>query len=179
MKVVEDWIIWQRHFNFTVPSFVKNLAWSLNGFNPEWSGLPAWANVGAIIGIVLIALVYGICWKNKRDGADADLESEFCLLVAAMLAGISEAWGHHFVLLIFPAAVAVARVGRRPTLGRIVTLAISLVMLNLMGSWQSPWLEFAVSYIPLYGLLLLVAFFAVEIFNSQPAAATRSVPPPS
>ena len=55
------------------------------------------------------------------------------------------------------------------------------MMLNLMGSWPSPWLEFAVSYIPLYGLLLLGAFFTAETLNSHPAAAlaTRSVPPPS
>jgi len=168
MKVVDDWILWQRHFNFTVPSFVKNVAWLLNSFNPEWNGLHAWADVGAVIGMASIALAYGICWKNKRGGTDADLEIEFCLLSAAMLAGISEAWGHYFVLLIFPAGVAVARVVQRPTSGRIVTLAVSLVMLNLMFSWQSPWLEFAVSYIPLYGLLLLGAFFAAEIFNFHP-----------
>ncbi len=120
-----------------------------------------------------------MCWKNKPSGTDADLESEFCLLCVAMLAGISEAWGHYFVLLIFPAAVAVTYVVRRPTSGRILTLAVSLVMLNLMFSWQSPWLEFAVSYIPLYGLLLLGTFFVIEILSSQPAAVTRSVPPSS
>ncbi len=181
VKAVEDWIVWQRHFNFTVPSFVKNAAWALHGFNPEWNELRAWTSVGSIVGLALIALVYRICWKNGRNGTGADLESEFCLLSAAMLAGISEAWGHYFVLLIFPVAVAVARVARRPTSGRIATLVISLVMLNLMGDWRSPWLEFAVSYIPLYGLLLLGAFFVVETLNSRPATAvaTRSVPPPS
>jgi hypothetical protein len=180
MKTVEAWVAWQRHFNFTVPSFVKNMAWLLHGFDPQWNQLYAWAHVGALIGAALIALAYGVCWKSVRDGTDADLESEFCLLSAAMLAGISEAWGHYFVLLIFPAAVAVARARRRPTPGRILTLAASLVMLNLMGSWQSPWLEFFVSYIPLYGLLLLGAFFTAETLNSHPAAAaaTRSVPPP-
>ena len=181
MKVVDDWVTWQRHFNFTVPAFVKNAAWSLQGFDPQWNELHAWANVGAIIGLALIVLVYGICWKNGRGGTGADLESEFCLMSAAMLAGISEAWGHYFVLLIFPAAMAVTRVGRRPTSGRIVILGVALVMLNLMGEFRSPWLEFAVSYIPLYGLLLLGAFFATESLNSQPtsAASTRSVPPPS
>jgi hypothetical protein len=181
MKVVDDWITWQRHFNFTVPAFVKNAVWSLHGFDPQWNEIHAWANVGAIIGLALIVLVYGICWKNDRAGTGADLESEFCLMSAAMLAGISEAWGHYFVLLIFPAAMAVARVGRRPTSGRIIILGVALVMLNLMGDFRSPWLEFAVSYLPLYGLLLLGAFFATETLNSQPmgAAATRSVPPSS
>lgn len=178
MKVVEDWIVWQRHFNFTVPSFVKNAAWLFHGFNPEWNELHVWANLGAIIGLALIILMYVICWKNGRGGRDVDLEAEFCLLSVAMLAGISEAWGHYFVLLIFPAAVAVTRVAQRPTPGRIITLVASLVMLNLMGDWRSPWLEFAVSYIPLYGLLLLGAFFVAEIFNSRLTTAifTRSVP---
>jgi hypothetical protein len=181
MKVVDDWITWQRHFNFTVPAFVKNAAWSFQGFDPQWNELHAWANVGAIIGLALIVLVYGICWKNGRGATGADLESEFCLMSAAMLAGISEAWGHYFVLLVFPAAMAVARVGRKPTLGRIFTLGIALVMLNLMGDFRSPWLEFVVSYIPLYGLLLLGAFFATETLNSQSTGvvSTRSVPPSS
>ena len=39
----------------------------------------------------------------------------------------------------------------------------SLVMLNVMGDLRSPWLEFTVSYIPLYGLLLLGAFFVNEL----------------
>ncbi len=179
MKVVDDWITWQRHFNYTLPAFVKNAAWSLQGFDPQWNELHAWANVGAIIGLALIALVYGICWKNGRDRTGADLESEFCLMSIVMLGGISEAWGHYFVLLIFPAAVAVARVGRRPTSGRIVTLGVAFVMLNLMGDFRSSWFEFAVTYIPLYGLLLLGAFFAVELLSPQPtsAASTTSVPP--
>ena len=181
MKVVDEWITWQRHFNFTVPSFVKNAAWSLQGFDPQWNELRAWANVGAIIGLALIVLTYAICWKNGPSGTNVDLESEFCLMSAAMLAGISEAWGHYFVLLIFPAAMAVARVGRRPTSSRIVTLVAALVMLNLMGDFRSPWFEFAVSYIPLYGLLLLGAFFAADLLTAEPtsAASTRSVPPSS
>jgi hypothetical protein len=51
----------------------------------------------------------------------------------------------------------------------------------LMGDFRSPWLEFVVSYIPLYGLLLLGAFFATETLNSQSTGvvSTRSVPPSS
>lgn len=163
MKTVEAWVAWQRHFNFTVPSFVKNLAWLFHGFDPQWNQLYTWAHVGAIIGAALIVFTYAICWRSGRDDVPVDLETEFCLMSVAMLAGISEAWGHYFVLLIFPSAVAVARVARRPTPARIITLGIALVMLNLMFSWQSPWLEFVVSYIPLYGLLLLGAFFVAEI----------------
>jgi len=173
MKVVDDWITWQRHFNFTVPSFVKNAAWSLQGFDPQWSALHAWANIGAIIGLTLIILAYGICWKNKWREMGVDLESEFCLMTVVMLAGISEAWGHYYVLLIFPAAMAVARAGRSPTSVQVVTLGLALVMLNLMGDWRSPWLEFAVSYLPLYGLLLLGALFAYQVCS----AAVVTAPP--
>lgn len=178
MRVVEAWVEWQRHFNFTVPSFVKNVAWLLHGFDPEWSGLHAWARTGAVLGAVLIALTYGVIGWVARRRKDADIEAEFCLLSIAMLAGIAEGWGHYYVMLAFPFAVAVARVTQRPTPGRVATLGISLVMLNLMGDWRSRWLEFAVSYIPLYGLLLLGAFFVNEVRSSDPqtASSTKSAP---
>jgi hypothetical protein len=181
IPVLETWVMQARHFNFTVPSFVKNAAWSLHGFQSGWDGLHGWVTVGAVIGLTLIALAYGLCWRTGRRQKDADLELEFCLLSVAMLAGITEAWGHYFVILAFPVAVAVARIVQRPTCGRGVILGISLVMLNVMTSWQSPWLEFAVSYIPLYGLLLLGSFFVNEMRRSAPPTAppTRFAPQPS
>jgi hypothetical protein len=165
MKVLETWAEWQRHFNFTVPSFVKNTAWLLHGFDPQWTGLHSWYRAGSIIGVALIALLYGVSWWTGRRKESADIESEFCLLTIAMLAGIAEGWGHYYVMLAFPAAVAVARVVQRPTSGRAVALGLSLLMLNVMGDLRSPWLEFTVSYIPLYGLLLLGAFFVNELRN--------------
>jgi hypothetical protein len=178
MKVLEAWAEWQRHFNFTVPSFVKNTAWLLHGFDPEWTGLHSWAEAGAIIGLALIAVLYGVSWWTGRGKESADIESEFCLLTIAMLAGIAEGWGHYFVMLAFPVAVAVARVVQRPTSGRAVALGASLVMLNVMGDLRSPWLEFTVSYIPLYGLLLLGAFFVNEMRRSQPKTADPTNPVP-
>jgi hypothetical protein len=177
VPVLETWVAQARHFNFTVPSFVKNAAWSVHGFQPEWDGLHEWVTVGTAIGLALIALAYGFCWRTGRRQKDTDLDLEFCLLNIAMLAGIAEAWGHYFVILGFPAAVAVARIVHRPTCRQAVILGASLVMLNLMTSWQSPWLEFVVSYIPLYGLLLLGVFFVNEMW--RPAASpTTSVPQP-
>lgn len=181
MKVLDAWAEWQRHFNFTVPSFVKNVAWLLHGFDPEWNGLHAWAKAGAITGIILIALMYSVIWCSARGRKDVDIETEFCLLSIAMLAGIAEGWGHYYVMLGFPVAVAAALVAQRPSRGLGATLGLSLVMLNLMGSWKSPWLEFTVSYIPLYGLLLLGAFFVNEIMSSEPQTAnsTKSALPSS
>jgi hypothetical protein len=172
VPVLETWVAQARHFNFTVPSFVKNAAWSVHGFQPEWDGLHGWVTVGSAIGFALIALAYGFCWRTARRRQDTDLELEFCLLSVAMLAGIAEGWGHYFVILGFPAAAAVARIVQRPTCGQGVILGISLVMLNVMTSWQSPWLEFVVSYIPLYGLLLLGAFFVNEMRCSAPRTAS-------
>jgi hypothetical protein len=172
MAVLERWVTWQRHFNFTAPSFVKNAAWSVHGFNPEWNRLHGWVTIGAVIGLALIALAYGLSWRTGGRQKGVDLELEFCLLSVAMLAGITEAWGHYFVILGFPAAVGVARIVQRPTCGRAVILGASLVMLNAMGSWRSPWLEFVVSYIPLYGLLLLGAFFVNEMRCSAPLTAS-------
>jgi hypothetical protein len=181
VPVMEAWVLQVRHFNFTIPSFVKNVVWSAHDFQPDWIGLHGWATAGAVIGLVLIALGYGFCWRTGRRQTDADIELEFCLLNVAMLAGITESWGHYFVILGFPAAVAVARITERPSFGRGMVLGISLAMLNVMTNWQSPWLEFAVSYIPLYGLLLLGAFFVNEIRRSSPptASPTTFVPQPS
>ena len=176
-NVLEAWMEWQRHFNFTVPSFVKNAVWSLHGFDPEWNGLHLWTEIGAAVGIALIELAYSVIWCQGRRKTEEDIESEFCFLSIAMLAGIAEGWGHYFVILAFPVAVAVARAMQRPDYGRVVILSIAIVMLNLMGSWKSPWLEFAVSYIPLYGLLLLGSLFLKEMLKPQPqsGSVTRSV----
>lgn len=180
MKVLETWIEQQRHFDYTIPSFVKNAAWSFHGFDLGWNGLDAWTRTGSIVGITLIVIMYGLCWWSTRDKREVDVECEFCLLNVAMLAGVAEGWGHYFVLLGFPVAVAVARLARQPTSPRVVALGLSLVMLNLMGSWQSPWLEFAVSYTPLYGLLLLGGFFVNETleFQLRTTSATTSAPTP-
>jgi len=166
IPVLKAWTMQQRHFNFTVPSFVKNAAWSVHGFRSDWAGLPGWMTIGLIVGLALVVLAYALCWWTGRGKKNADLDLEFGLLSVAMLAGITEAWGHYFVILAFPAAVAVSRIVQRPSSGQTAILAVALVMLNGMTSWQSPWLEFAVSYIPLYGLLLLGVFFVREMFNS-------------
>ena len=176
MRVVQEWIKWQRHFDFTVPSFVKNTAWFSHGFDLTWAGLDGWVRIGAIVGFAFIALMYGLVWWSARRRKDPDIESEFCLLTIAMLAGNAQGWGHYYVMLAFPFAIAMARVTQRPTPGRIAILAFSLVMLNVMGDWRITWLEFTVSYIPLYGLLLLGAFFVNETLNSRPppTSSTRS-----
>jgi hypothetical protein len=180
MPVLKAWAMQQRHFNFTVPSFVKNAAWSVHGFRPEWAGLQGWMTAGLVLGLALIVLAYGLCWWTGRGKKDVDLDLEFGLLCVVMLAGVVEAWGHYFVILAFPAAVAVGRIARRRTLEQTVLLAVALVMLNVMTGRRSPWLEFAVSYIPLYGLLLLGVFFVREMFSRSRRAAdsTMSVPQP-
>jgi hypothetical protein len=174
MKVLETWIEQQRHFDYTVPSFVKNVAWSFHGFDLGWNGLDAWTRAGSIVGIILIIVIYGLCWWSARDRQETDVECEFCLVNIAMLAGVAEGWGHYFVLLGFPVAIAVARVAQQPTSSRVIVLGVSLVMLNLMGTWRSPWLEFAASYIPLYGLLLLGAFFVNEMLRFRSRTMTNA-----
>ena len=57
-------------------------------------------------------------------------------------------------------------------------LGVSLVLLNVMTSWQSTWLEFVVSYVPLYGLLLLAAFFVNEMRCPAPATASPTMSAP-
>jgi hypothetical protein len=157
--------MWQRHFNFTVPSLVKNAAWAASSFDPQWTGLEFWARVGRIVGAGIAGLAYGACaWKSRRK-SPPDAEAEFGLLTVAMLAGVPTAWGHYFVFLIFPMAVAAARLTARPTPGRIGLFVVVLVLVNLMDKWQSQfldqnvWLNLLVDFAPLFGLLALGLFF--------------------
>jgi len=179
--LIEAWITQQRHFNFTIASFVKNAAWSVHGYNPEWEGLRSWVTAGMTAGLLLIAVAYGLCWWTGREGKGPDLDLEFGLLNVAMLAGIAESWGHYFVILAFPAAIAVGRAVKSSTSGQVAILALALVMVNVMTAWQSPWLDFVFRYIPLYGLLVLGIFFVRELIDrseEEANSSTMSVPQP-
>jgi len=73
----------------------------------------------------------------------------------------------------------VTTVPPQPGMGDGAILDVSLVMVNLMGDWRSPWLDFAVGYIPLYGLLLLGAFFVNEAMRFDPRITDPTKPAPS
>jgi hypothetical protein len=100
---------------------------------------------------------------------ESDPEAQFCLLTLAMLAATYSTQGHYFVWLIFPAIVAVARVAVNFSVRRAICLALVVVALNDLAPHESGFLDchlylkIALNNIPLYGLILLGAFFWSEL----------------
>jgi hypothetical protein len=151
-------------FNYTVPSMLINLFLAGCGFAPGSSDARTWQVLGAATGLALIAGAYLV---SLRCGGD--LKREFCLLTAVMLAGSIRAWGHYFVLMIFPVVVAASRVRARFSVGRLVWVGLAILLLNFMATVESPWLnkhlvwKVTLNELPLYGLLLLGWFFWKEL----------------
>jgi hypothetical protein len=111
----------------------------------------------------LIGLTYLWCLRTGRDR-----ERQFCVLCVVMLAGSVTAWGHYFVFLIFPMAVAAACVAARPTVGRVFSFGLILWVLNFQMTVTSAFLDahlFAkvlLNNIPFCGLVGLGVFLARE-----------------
>jgi len=120
--------------------------------------------IGPLLGPAFIVFGYASCyWWG------GDTEAEFCLLSTAMLAGGLVVWPHYFVFLIFPMAVAAARIGATPTVGRVILFVLLGLAMNRFRLPDWPFLLrhvhlfFLVCAIPLSGLLGLAAFFWREM----------------
>jgi hypothetical protein len=89
-----------------------------------------------------------------------------------MLAGSMIAWGHYFVFLIFPMAVAVVCASIYPSITRLLIVALIFLALNVHITRLSPffdrhiYLKILVFYIPLYGLMGLGILLANAILKS-------------
>lgn len=159
------------YFNFTVATFFSHLGHAMQAGVP-WMAIErgCWL-AGIALGMGLVGGAYVLCFTRAGD-----CESEFCLLSCAMLMGSATAWGHYFVFLIFPMAVAAVRVAVNPSPRRVVWLVTILLLLNYMGTRDSPlldrhvYLKILVNYLPLYGLLALGYFFARQ---SRPSGQER------
>ncbi|MGO9244407.1 MAG: glycosyltransferase family 87 protein [Verrucomicrobiia bacterium] len=120
--------------------------------------------IGPLLGPVFIAFCYASCHWFRGDA-----EAEFCLLSAAMLAGGLVVWPHYFVFLIFPMALAAARIGANPTVARLILFVLLGLALSYFSVPDWPFLMrhmhlfFLVCAIPLYGVLGLGAFFWREM----------------
>jgi hypothetical protein len=160
--------------NYCIPAFVVNLGHAAYGFAPPPPVAQAWLAAGKAAGLGVIALGYAICL-----GKAGDAEAEFSLLCIAMLAGSLRTWGHYFVFLIFPAVAAVTRVAARPSVNRVMWLAMILVLLNVMGTWSDPFLDrhiqvkIVVNCLPLYGLVALGVFWANQLLSGTASVAQR------
>jgi len=157
-----------QSFNFTVPALLVNLRFAGDNFAPPADVVRRWTTLGMVLGVALMAGAYAVCWW--RGG---NRELEFCLLNVALLAGSVRAWGHYFVLLIFPAAVAVAGVSTRATRGRVFWLVVALTLLNVMATISGPVIDrYLVGKVlsndlPLYGLVMLGLLFVREMRSER------------
>jgi hypothetical protein len=146
--------------NFTVPSLIANLG--LVAAQSPYIRM-FWLT-GASAGVGLLGLTYLLCWKGRIDH-----EGQFCLLCIAMLISGIISWGHYLVFLIFPMATIVARLSRQITGTSIIGITILLLLLNIICTVETPflnrhmYLKIIANYLPLYGMLALGFCFAWRI----------------
>ena len=151
----------RRTFNFTIPSLVVNLHAVASGQVTTDSVPRIWWMTAMSVGLIVILTGY---WLVGMRGGD--LETEFCLLCVVMLAGNPVTWGHYFVFLIFPMAVAVVKLREGLTEARLIGFALLILALNVLDLAGKTWVErrfavaFIANYVPLAGLIVLACLFA-------------------
>jgi hypothetical protein len=167
LPVVTNYAMGPR-FNFSLPSFVATVGNAFGDVTRSGDGAHAWWTVGEAAGLAFVVAAYIVC--ARRGG---DVEAEFCLLCITMLAGNLVAWGHYFVLLIFPMAATAVRIAAKPSGSRIIWFGSVLIAINVLTPLTPAFLghhwfvETVLNYIPLYGVLVLAAFLLKELWMGQ------------
>jgi hypothetical protein len=150
---------------------VTNLGYAHHHFHPSPQEGHWWWTAGTITGLAVIAGGYAACLASQRDP-----EVQFCLLCVAMLMGTVTVKGYYFVFLIFPLAVAAARVAAKPNPGRVIYLILLVAALNCVDAPDGSFLRaHSVLYVlvcdlPLYALIGLGVFFWREMWNHRELA---------
>ncbi|HVM61460.1 MAG TPA: glycosyltransferase family 87 protein [Verrucomicrobiae bacterium] len=148
-------------FNFTLSSFVINLAQALrSGTASVEPGRGLWMT-GSSIGLAAVAAAYLFCVTT-----DGDEDLQFSLLCAATLTVYGCAY--YFVQLIFPVGLAAARLAASSSWRRLLVFSALLIATNSEGPWDksfwggSPLLMILLNYLPLYGLIGFCFFLVRE-----------------
>jgi hypothetical protein len=155
-------------YHSSISSLLINLGYAAYGFAPTPAAARAWWLAGIGAGLAVIALGYVACARGTNDR-----EAEFGILCVAMLMGILSTQGHYYVFLIFPMAVAAARLRKNLTLPGVVLYGLLIVLLNQQETWATPflarhiYLKIAANYLPLAGLVGLGIFFTNELWSRQ------------
>jgi hypothetical protein len=145
-----------RSFNFNVPALVATTGHLVCGLSAPASWV--W---GTMAGFGLLATAYWVCWR--RGG---DTEAEFCLLLIAMVLASGKASGTYLVWLVYPMAVAVARLIGQPTRSRIAGWSVAVISLNMVDTVSWGWLEqhlllrILANHLPVYAMVGLGVWFA-------------------
>ena len=128
--------------------------------------------MGILVGLGSLVVAYCRCAMASRD---SDPEAQFSLLCTAMLIGTVTVQGHYFVYLVFPLTVVALRLAAmaRLTGGKVFWLVFMVAAFNCVDPPDFLFLNghlflyLLFSYLPLYGLLALAAFFWRELGNHR------------
>ena len=161
-------------FNYSLSGLVTNLGYARHGFRPTPGEKHWWWFMGTMTGLIVIAAAYYACLAIRHDP-----DAQFCLLCVAMLLGTVTVQGHYFIFLAFPLTVAALRITAKPTVWRVIYLALIVLALNHLHQpdllERHPIWYIFVNAIPLYGVLGTGVFFWLENWNHRgpiPALAT-------
>jgi multidrug transporter EmrE-like cation transporter len=163
-----------RTFNYSLSGLVTNLGYAHHGFHPSPGAKQWWWFMGTMTGLIVIAAAYYACEVNQRDP-----ETQFCLLCVAMLVGTVTVQGFYFIFLAFPLTVAALHVAAKPTVWRVIYLALIVLALNALNPpdffQRHPTWYIFVNEVPLYGVLGVGLFFWREIWNPRGAIPALAV----
>jgi hypothetical protein len=163
-----EWEEAGRNFHYSLAALVSNLGYLHHDFGPSLEARHWWWYMGAMAGLAVMAMAYGVCLATRRDE-----EMQFSLLCVAMLIGTVTVQGHYFVFLVFPLTVAAIRIAAKPTPVHVAGLILLVLAVNCVDPpdspflWQHPVLYLLVGDVPLYGLLGLGAFFGYELWGHR------------
>ena len=162
-------------FHYSLPALVVNLGYAAHAFVLSGAAQRVWWALSCGTALAIFAWAYGLCLR-----AGQDQETEFCLLCVAMVTGTISAQGHYFVYLILPTVLLATRVASNPSARSILLVGILLLVLNLQGSWATPFLDrhmmlkVLVNSIPVAGLVGLGLFFGNELHQARTGIVNRA-----
>jgi len=172
-KVILDWAM-LGGLNYTVPSFVFTTVRIISVALSYGGNIDSAWPFAVLAGLTLIGWAYWKCLS--RPGNET---VEFCLLCLVMLCGGATSWMHYQVFLIFPFAYASTQIAANPTRRKIIVFGTTIIMVFLHGNLAEranvhTFLAIYLTFLPLYGMLLFVWYFAGQI---RPTSKTRNVKP--
>ena len=150
--------------NYSLPSLVVNLGYSVYGFVPPLGVKKALMTTGGFVGIGIILATYASFFRTRKKH-----DVEFALLCIAAILGSITAWPHYLVFLLFPFSVTFCTVRLDAPWKRIlmmIALVISAtagIELDLLQNQSFYTYELLLYYLPTFAMLILGGFLLFEI----------------
>jgi hypothetical protein len=159
-----------RTANSSLPALIANLGLAFYDFSPSTKQLALLVDVGTGAGLILIGSVYIFCMQFKGN-----IDYGFSLISVAILAGSVRTFTHYFVFLIYPMAVALVIASSRSE-RQFLIMTICYLLLNFAWIVNTNYFaklpinifsKIAIGYMPLYGMILLIAYLFLEVLRSR------------